>query len=209
MYESFLIKQKSYLNGVGGGKQMTSENLILALLIFLARMCDVGLGTIRHAMIIRGRKHVTFLVAFFEALIWVYAVSRVVSTVQDPITSIAFALGFASGSYVGMTIEGMLKIGEQVVRIFSKNGDQIAEKLREKGFRVTVFDGTGRDGIVKLLFVQTKRRKASKVTALVRRIDPSSFIILDDIRSIHLASGSSQTGADLQPVPPLITTDEK
>ena len=188
---------------------ITSDNLILALLIFIARVSDVGLGTIRHAMIIRGRKHVTFVVAFFEALIWVYAVSHVIATVHDPVTSIAFAFGFATGSFVGMTIEGMLKIGEQVVRVFSRNGDLIARELREKGYRVTVFDGAGRDGEVKLLFVEIKRRKATKVTNIVRKIDPSSFVILDDIRSIQLGNGVSENGVDLAPVPPLVTADEK
>jgi uncharacterized protein YebE (UPF0316 family) len=189
--------------------EITSDNIILALLIFAARVSDVGLGTIRHALIIRGRKNLTFLIAFFEALIWVYAVSSVMSTIQDPLTSISFALGFASGTYVGLTIEGLLKIGEQVVRVFSRKGDLVAQKLRENGYRVTVFDGTGRDGVVKLLFVQIKRRKASKVKAIVRSIDPSSFMILDDIRSIHMADGSSESGADLLPITPLITTDEK
>lgn len=189
--------------------EFTTDNLILALLIFIARLSDVGLGTIRHAMIIRGRKHFTFVIAFFEALIWVFAVSRVMTNVQDPLTSISFALGFASGTFVGMTIEGYLKIGEQVIRIFSRKGDLVADKLRENGYRVTVFDGTGRDGVVKLLFVQIKRRMASKVKGFVRNIDPSSFMILDDIRSIHMADGTTETGADLIPIAPLITTDDK
>lgn len=188
---------------------VSSENIILALLIFTARVFDVGLGTVRHAMIIRGRKHLTFLIAFFEALIWIYAVSRVMTNVQDPLTSIAFALGFASGTYVGLTIEGLMKIGEQVVRVFSRKGNLIAQKLRENGYRVTVFDGAGRDGPVNLLFVQTKRRKASKVKTIVRSLDPSGFMILDDIRSIHMGNGSSETGKDLLPIAPLVTTDEK
>jgi uncharacterized protein YebE (UPF0316 family) len=183
----------------------TTQNLLLALVVFLARLCDVGLGTIRHTMIIRGRKHYAFLIAFFEALIWVYAVSHVISTVQDPLTSVAFALGFASGTFLGMTIEGFLKIGEQVIRIFSRKGETIACKLREAGFRVTVLDGRGRDGIVHLLFVQTKRRNASKITTLARNLDPTCFMILDDIRTVHLAKG----GKDLVPPETIMSTDSK
>lgn len=188
---------------------MDSSNLLIALVIFIARVCDVGLGTIRQVMIIRGRKQVAFLIAFFEALIWVYAVSRVITTVQDPLTSISFALGFASGTFVGMTVEDFLKIGEQVIRIFSKKGDLVAEKLREKDYRVTVLDGSGRDGIIKLLFVQVKRRKVKNVLSLSREIDPSCFIILDDIRSVHIGHRSPEKAEDLSPIPSMVTTESK
>ncbi|MFV0421029.1 DUF2179 domain-containing protein [Oleidesulfovibrio sp.] len=160
----------------------TAAGLSTALVVFFARMCDVGLGTIRHAMIIRGQRLMAFSVAFCEALIWVYAVSRVISSVSDPMTSLAFALGFASGTYVGITLEGFFKIGEQVVRVFTPYGTEVACSLRDAGFRVTVFDGQGRDGVVNLLFVQVRRRQAAKVAALAREVDPECYIVFDDIR---------------------------
>ena len=162
-------------------------NISIAVIVFLARVCDVGLGTLRHTLIIRGRRRYAFMIAFFESLIWIYAVSRVMTNVQDPLTSLAFALGFATGTYVGMSIEGFLKIGEQVIRIFSRNGEIAAEKLRENGYRVTT-DGNGRDGVVKMLLVQVKRKNVMKVTAMARKIDPNCFIIIDDIRSCQLAT---------------------
>lgn len=187
----------------------TAYNISIAFIVFIARVFDVGLGTLRHAMIIRGRKRYAFTIAFFESLIWIYAVSRVISTVQDPLTSIAFALGFASGTYVGMTLESFLKIGEQVIRIFSRKGDLIAKELRKKDFRVTVFDGSGRDGIVKLLFVQAKRNNVSSATAIAKKTDPDSFIIIDDIRSVYRGSCPPKMGADLLTIEPIVTTDNK
>ena len=185
-----------------------TNSLVLAIIVFSARLCDVCLGTLRHAMIIRGHKYYAFMIAFFEAIIWIFAVSRVISSIQDPITSFSFALGFASGTYVGMIIEGMLKIGEQVIRVFSRKGNIIAEKLREKGYPVTVFEGTGRDGIVKLLFVQTKRRTANKITEIVRNIDSSSFIILDDIRTVYVTNRNKEGGINYTPPANLVTNDE-
>lgn len=188
---------------------MTESNIVIALTIFIARMCDVGLGTIRHALIIRGKKHYVFMIVFFEALIWVYAVSRVMSSIQDPLTSVAFALGFATGTFVGMTIEGMLKIGEQVIRVFSRSGHLIAQQLRENDYRVTVFDGSGRDGAIQLLFIQAKRRDVSRVMGIARSADPNCFIILDDVRSVYMAKCSSEGGPDLSAAPPLVTADNK
>ena len=156
-------------------------HLLTALVIFLARIIDVSLSTFRHVMIIKRKRLYAFSIAFFESLIWVYAVSRVITALTDPITAIAFALGFATGTFVGITIEGFIKIGDQAVRVFSSQGDILAKTLREMGFRITVFDGQGRDGVVKMLFVQTRRRDVKKVFKKVREIDPSCFMVVDDI----------------------------
>lgn len=188
---------------------MPDPSIVVAVTVFIARVCDVGLGTIRHALIIRGRTLYVFLIAFFEALIWVYAVSRVMSSIQDPLTSLAFALGFATGTFVGMTIEGFLKIGEQVVRVFSTSGHLLAQQLRDENCRVTVFDGSGRDGTVQLLFIQAKRRDVSRIMRIARRADPRSYITVDDIRSVHMAEHSPEGGTDLLSVPPLVTPENK
>ncbi|HNQ97415.1 MAG: DUF2179 domain-containing protein [Spirochaetales bacterium] len=156
--------------------------LLVALIIFVARVVDVSLATFRHAMIVRGRKAYALVVAFVESLIWIYAVSRVLSDLTEPVTALAFAAGFACGTWVGITIEDMLKIGEQVVRIFSAQGDSVSAALRDVGYRVTLFEGSGRDGPVQLLFTQVKRRDVRKVNDLARSIDPSCYLVIDDIR---------------------------
>jgi len=160
----------------------TTESLLLALVIFLARVFDVSLGTLRHAMIIRGKRFVTFVIAFLESLIWVFAVSKVLNDLSDPLTAFAFALGFATGTFVGMTLENLLKIGDQVVKVFSTQGREVAKNLRDAGFRVTEFQGQGRDGQVILLFVQVKRRDAKKVLKQSRAIDKNCYLIVEDIR---------------------------
>jgi uncharacterized protein YebE (UPF0316 family) len=160
---------------------ITDSQILTAVIIFGARIVDVSLSTFRHVMIIKRKRLYAFSIAFFESLIWVYAVSRVITNLTDPITAIAFALGFASGTFVGITIEGFIKIGDQAVRVFSSKGDSVAKVLREMGFRITVFDGHGRDGVVKMLFVQTRRRDVKKVFKKAREIDPACFMVVDDI----------------------------
>ena len=155
---------------------------MLALVIFVARVFDVSLGTLRHAMIIRGKRMVTFGIAFLESLVWVFAVSKVLNDLSDPLTAFAFALGFATGTFVGMTLENLLKIGDQVVKVFSVEGAQVAKRLRDEGFRVTEFQGQGRDGQVILLFVQVKRRDAKHVLQLARKVDGNCYLVVEDIR---------------------------
>lgn len=161
---------------------ITTGTLLLSLMIFCARVVDVSLSTIRHAMIIRGKRAISFGIAFVENLIWVFAVSKVLQDLSEPITALAFALGFATGTFVGITLEGKLLIGEQVVKVFTSLGEEVANHLRASGFRLTEFMGKGRDGEVSLLFVQVKRRDAQKVLALARELDPACYLLIEDIR---------------------------
>ncbi|MGE4453255.1 MAG: DUF5698 domain-containing protein [Sphaerochaeta sp.] len=159
-----------------------SASLYLALMIFLARVVDVSLGTLRHALVVRGKRALTFIIAFVESIIWVFAVSRVINDLSDPLMAIAFAFGFAAGTFVGITLESVLKIGEQVVKVFTQKGHAVACLLREQGFRVTEFQGNGRDGTIYLLFVQVPRRSVKQVMKHTRSIDPTCYLVVEDIK---------------------------
>ena len=50
--------------------------LVLPLLIFVARIADVSLGTVRVIFVSRGLKHLAPIVGFFEILIWLLAIVR-------------------------------------------------------------------------------------------------------------------------------------
>lgn len=166
----------------------SKESILLALLIFVARVFDVSLGTLRHAMIVRSKRAITFFIAFFESLVWVFAVSKVLTNLTDPLMALAYALGFASGTFVGITLESFLKIGDQVVKVFSVKGMEVAAKLRSEGFRVTEFIGQGRDSEVVLLFVQVRRREAKKVLKSARVIDNHCFLVVEDIKYVDSAN---------------------
>jgi uncharacterized protein YebE (UPF0316 family) len=161
---------------------MDLETLIVCTLIALARVGDVSLGTIRTVFVVQGRRGVAFVLGFCEVLIWVVVVSQVITNLSHPAYAIAYALGFATGNYVGMTVERWVAVGMQVLRVFTRQGQAVAQALREAGFRVTVFDGHGRDGPVYLLFIQTRRRDMGKVVSQAEAIDPECYYVVDDIR---------------------------
>ena len=161
---------------------VNTESLLLALVVFTARVFDVSLGTLRSVMIIREKRLVACLIAFVEALVWVFAVSKVLSDLSEPLPAFAFALGFSIGTFVGMSIQQLLKLGEQVVRVFTTAGEIVSATLRAQGFRVTEFMGRGRDGEVSLLFVQVRRRDVKKVLGIARKNDARCYLVVDDIR---------------------------
>lgn len=166
---------------------MTWETGIIAAFIFAARLCDMTLGTLRHLLVVRGLRMAAGCVALVESLIWIFAISSLLQNISHPMIAVAFSLGFAAGTLVGMTIEQHMKLGEQVVRLFTADGDTLAHRLREVGYRVTQFAGSGRDGRVDLLFIQVPRKRAHELSRMARQFDPGCFCIVDDVRTIQLA----------------------
>jgi uncharacterized protein YebE (UPF0316 family) len=147
----------------------------------------VSLGTLRTVCVVNGHKGRAWILGFFEVFVWVMVVSKVIANLTNPAYAVAYAIGAASGSWVGITVEQRLAFGEQVVRIFSRKGGDIAAKLRESGYRVTEIDGRGRDGPVELLFIEVARREAMKVAQTARNLDPQCYFVVDDIRMTSAA----------------------
>lgn len=128
--------------------------VVLPILIFLARMADVSLGTLRNVFISRGFRSVVPFVGFFEVLIWLVSMRQIMQHLDNPLCYIGFAGGFAMGTYVGLFIERQLALGMQVLRIITPvNWQELADGLRSDSFGVTVIDGHGAKGPVKILFV--------------------------------------------------------
>ena len=160
--------------------------LLTCVAIVVGRVADVTLGTLRTVFVVHGRRGVACVLGFFELLIWVVVVSRVIQNLERPIYAVSYALGFALGTYLGITVEGWFGAGDQVIRVFSRLGSQLAKELRALGYVVTQFDGTGKQGPISMIFLQAPRRRMRPVIQHVIRADPECFYIVDDIR---LSSG--------------------
>ena len=157
------------------------ELLIHCLLIIIARVTDVSLGTLRMVFVVKNRRTEAVLTGFFEAFIWVYAVGTVASNLDEPVLILAYAIGYALGNFVGLTIERKLALGDQVLRVFTRNSEEILKQLRDQEYRITTFKGEGRDSPIDMLLVKSSRRKVRKAVALVRELDKSAFFFIDDI----------------------------
>lgn len=168
---------------------MTSTLVINCLLIVLARVADVSLGTLRTVAVIYGRKYTAWFLGFFEVLIWISVVARVLPLAsQSPVYAIFYAAGFATGNFFGILIEQHVAFGERAVRIFTRLGPELSDALRDEGYGVTEFDGRGRDGPVALLYIQTKRKRVRDLLHRARQIDPACFYTVEDVRKAGTAS---------------------
>jgi len=152
---------------------------IAAISIFLLRLIDQTLGTLRHLFVVKGKPFFGAFLGFIESAIWVLAISQVIQDLNDPIIITGYALGFASGTIVGSYVESTIAIGDVVVRIFTPKNiskPEMAKMLRDKGFGVTEINGEGMEGGVTITWCVTPRKKLKEVLKIVSEINPDAYV---------------------------------
>lgn len=151
-----------------------------ALIIFLLRLADQSLGTMRALLVGKNKPIYAALLGLFESAIWIVAVAQVVKDINDPMLIGAYAAGFAAGTILGSYIERIVGVGNIVVRVFCPaNSPSVAETLREEGYGVTIIDGQGKEGPVKIYLCVIPRRKLKSVLNMIEEINPNAFITTD------------------------------
>lgn len=158
--------------------------VVLPILVFLARVTDVSLGTLRIIFISRGKRNLAPLLGFVEVFIWITIVSQIVSHAHNMLAYLAYAAGFASGAFIGMYIEGRLAIGTQIIlAIVQENAQTLINHLRSGGYGFTCVDGLGANGPVKLVYTIVQRRNLEDVLSIIRQTHPNAFLSIQDVRS--------------------------
>jgi uncharacterized protein YebE (UPF0316 family) len=158
--------------------------VLLPIIVFFARICDVTLGTIRIIFVSRGlRKYAPFL-GFFEVLIWIVVIGQLVQHLSSITAYIGYAAGFATGNFVGMWIEDRLALGTYMLRVMiSGSGEKLVKAIHDVGFGVTQVDGMGSLGPVKLIYTVVKRKDVDKVMAIIHKVNPNAFVTMEEIRT--------------------------
>jgi len=154
--------------------------------VFLLRVTDVSMGTLRTVYILQGRRIRATVIGFFEVLIWIFVVSQVVAAISNWVLMIGYAGGFATGTYLGLWLESHFAIGYAQLRIISRSyGEQIASALWKENFGATVVRGHGRAGDIDLVFSIVPRRHINKCVQIASGIDKDSFVSVSDSRYLY------------------------
>lgn len=160
--------------------------IILPLLIVLARIMDVSLGTLRIILISKGLKKVAPLIGFFEVLIWIVVVKQILTEINNPIAYVAYAFGYAMGTFIGIAIEDKLSLGTQMIRIVTKDNALIlAEKLRQQNYGVTSLEAEGKDGSVKIIFTIINRKDLNAALSIIQENHPDAFYTIEDVQTVN------------------------
>jgi len=158
---------------------------ILPLLIFLARITDVSIGTLRVIFISKGFKVIAPVLGFFEVFIWLIAINQLMGNFDNIIYYIAYAGGFASGTYIGMKIEERLSMGKVTIRIITgRDSSELLNELRDAKYIITSLGAEGRDGNVRLILTVTDRANVQEIISIVKKHNPHAFYSVEDVRLV-------------------------
>jgi uncharacterized protein YebE (UPF0316 family) len=156
--------------------------VVLPALIFIARVSDVSLGTVRVIFVARGLKYLAPVVGFFEIIIWLLAIGQIMQNLSNPICYIAYAGGFAMGNYVGIWIAEKLSLGVVLIRVITnKDASELLKYLRSAGYGITSVDAQGSAGKVQVVFTIVRRREVAGVVNLIKQFNPKAFYTIEEV----------------------------
>jgi uncharacterized protein YebE (UPF0316 family) len=160
--------------------------LILPLLIFIGRIVDVGIGTIRVIFVSKGFKKLAPILSFFEILIWLLVIKQIFDNLTNPVMFFSYAAGFATGTYVGMRFEEKLSVGKVMINIITETDvTNLLKKLKEEKYGVTVMAAEGSRQKVQVIFSIVERKEVPKILKFLKEFNPKAFYSIEDVRFAH------------------------
>ncbi len=160
--------------------------VVLPLMIFFARIADVTVGTIRIVMVSKGQKLFAPVLGFFEVIIWLLAMGKIVQNLDNWLAYIAYGAGFATGNYIGLIIEEKLAVGILQLQIITrKNADTLIARLKAAGYGITYHEAQGSMEKVAVIYTIIKRADVNKVIELIRTHNPQAFYSVEDVKFVN------------------------
>jgi uncharacterized protein YebE (UPF0316 family) len=165
---------------------ITLDGVLFAGLIFILRVTNYAISTLRTVAITRQQRLVSASFAFLEAFVFAAAIGSVVSDLDNILNLFAYCFGASAGSYMGMVLEARFITSYKVVNIIAHDKSlALAEALREQGYGVTVITGEGREGAVSMLRSVVSSREVGDVLRLTRKLDEKAFVAVEEARAIQ------------------------
>ncbi len=159
---------------------------VLPLLIFLARISDVTIGTIRIVMVAKGQKMIAPILGFFEVLIWLLAISKIIQNLDNWVCYVAYGAGFATGNYIGMIIEEKLAMGIVQLQIITRaDAHQLIEKLKADGYGITHQEAHGAVEEVSIIYSIVQRTDLPHIIEIIRTYNPNAFYSIADVKFVN------------------------
>ena len=160
---------------------------LTCLKIFCARILDVSLGTVRTIVTVKGNRLFASLIGFFEVMIWYVIVKEVLNTPENSLwLGISYALGFATGTYIGSYISEKFISGNFGVQVITSNNSMaLVYALREAGYAVSVIDVRGKnEGNKHLLFIEINKKSFNHLNKLIKEIDKEAFVVVNETKFV-------------------------
>jgi uncharacterized protein YebE (UPF0316 family) len=160
--------------------------LIEALMIFVLRAVGIAVSTMATILTVQGRRIPAIMTGSLSTLIYVVALGRVVTNLDNLWNLAAYVVGFGVGTWLGMVLEQRMALGYAHARLISPDhGDKVATALREAGFGVTQLYGRGQEADVVIVETLIPRRCVSDVLEIAEAADDRVIAAVSEARTVQ------------------------
>ncbi|OFY51689.1 MAG: hypothetical protein A2W85_08535 [Bacteroidetes bacterium GWF2_41_31] len=160
--------------------------VVLPLLIAIARILDVSVGTVRLIFVSRGYKYLAPLLGFVEVIIWLLAIGQIMQQLDNFMSYIGYGAGFAMGNYIGIILVEKMSIGTVLIRVLPKfDTSNLIKHLREANFGVTSVNAEGKNGPIKMLFSIVKRKDLDGALQIINTHNPNAFYTIEEVQKVN------------------------
>lgn len=167
--------------------------LSLCLKIFICRIIDVSLGTIKTIITVKGKTTLSAIVALIEGLIWFLVVREALlfntpTFISKLSIAFAYALGFAAGTYIGGKLADKFVVGNVNVQVVTSNqNNKLLDEIRNAGYAITVLDvNTSLLSKKKyMLFCEVTTRQLEEFKALIYSLDKKAFLMVHETKFVY------------------------
>ncbi|NLD91239.1 MAG: DUF2179 domain-containing protein [Fibrobacter sp.] len=154
------------------------------MIILVAKMTEVSIGTLRHILITKGYRKLGASLSFLEITLWIFVASRVIIGIAEaPIKGIIYSLGYAVGVYIGSRIESRIALGRVLIQVIVEEniGHSMLTSLRENGYGVTSVNANGRHSNKLMLIIYANRLKKEKIIDLIHKVDQKALVVISHV----------------------------
>jgi uncharacterized protein YebE (UPF0316 family) len=160
--------------------------IVVPVLIFLARIGDVSIGTVRIIFVSKGYRYLAPLIGFFEVFIWLLAMTKILQNLDRWYYYLAYCAGFATGNYIGIILEEKIAIGYTAVRVISHiEAHELIQQLQDAGYGVTYHTAQGSTGMVDVIYTIIKRSELPALVSLINQFNPKAFYTVEELKTVN------------------------
>ncbi|TDA32435.1 MAG: hypothetical protein DSO02_05415 [Hadesarchaea archaeon] len=160
--------------------------------IFLARLLQSILFTIKEILMVRGNRTEASLLSLAETTVWFVAFCVVMKDLLSgpfgptaAVKATAFLLGWSVGTFLGMEVEERMARGYATVQVISvEREDELRGGLLSRGFPLTSLEAKGRSGPRTIYQIVIPRRELSKLLHFIDQVDPKAFVTILETRGV-------------------------
>ena len=158
--------------------------MIIYLAIFLSKIIENAVGTLRLIVVANGKKKLGAILQGIVALVWIFGTGIVIIDInKDMFKIVIFVVGSIVGSYLGSIIEEKIALGSNMLICITKEKYEQLIKNKLNNYKITTI--CEKNNNYSILLIVLKRKEISKIIKILKRIDKEIVIISEKAKTLN------------------------